>query len=389
MTALGLRWGARAAAALAAVFGASALSLHAGNDAAAAETAGDGLSPGEGLSPPASRSPEVAGTLYDAAGGARAGFFGASGELYDAEGLRPPRYVRRAAGGVAARVRGAVSAEGDLVFAVGDRTPLFRREGGVWYTHELPDHGRAALATGGSTTALAVGEVLYALRGGDWRRIGRGPGAARALWVGDDDRYYVATRDGDLYQGREGSFREIDHPLDEDDPISALLGVPGEALFAVAESGAVLRVGPRRAREITVPPGVAVEDAEATGYLADGTPALVAPADATASERAAVDDGAGGDGGADSGERARGAGTPRVIVALRGDRGRVAAELPALAEGDRWVAFAAARGATAIASRGGRVAADPEGAWIVGEVDPEPRRAPEPPANAPAPARRP
>lgn len=316
------------------------------------------------------RAPEVAAAVATEEKGEPL-FVGRSGQIYEpAGGENPrgseggPRFSRRAPGGVAAEVQGAAKTSGGL-FAVGARTPLYRREDGVWYTHELPDRGRAALSRGGREIALGVGALIYEVSGDEWERAARAPGEIEAVWAGRGDRYYAATEGGELHVGSGRSFREIESPLDEDDAIRALLGRPGETLYAFSEGGELLRVGSRSASEIAGPSDADLEAAEAFGYLADGTPALVAR-------------------GADDGGHA-----PRLLLALRGDAAGVEAELPAIDADDRAVAIAEYRGETAVATREGALFIRGEGGWRKGEIRSEIEEGPKPPQRAPAPARAP
>ncbi len=316
-------------------------------------------------------SPEVAGVVWQDGrqGDADAPLlFGSSGQLYELgeESATPGEelsFRRLGLGGVATRVGGVVRAAPDVYFAIGEQTPLYRREDGVWHAHELPHRGPTTLAVGGEAPALGIGRHIYLLEDGEWSRAGRAPGQIEALWVGADERLYLVTDENELHRGRDDEFTRIGHALagdltgddDDDDPVIGLVGRAGQELFAILRSGEILSVGGGRARSITMPEGFEDARIDALGYLADGRAAIVAVASAE-------------DGSPESPDTPD-AGDQPALIALAGESAQIEAVLPEVSAGDRAVAIASAKDATFIATRGGALALRGADDWRGGSVE--------------------
>jgi hypothetical protein len=111
---------------------------------------------------------------------------GPSGQLYAGDGTG--RWIRRAAGGIAADVTAAIRAGGDLIVA-GDATPLYRFDGTAWSAHKLGQNGRVVVGRG-PTPAVAIGKHVFvekpatATTRAGWTRVVEVPlGPVIALWA--------------------------------------------------------------------------------------------------------------------------------------------------------------------------------------------------------------
>jgi hypothetical protein len=129
---------------------------------------------------------------------------GPSGQVYDPDGAG--KWVRRHAGGVAADVAGAArTVHGELVVA-GRATPLYRRDGDVWYALRIGETGRTVLG-GGPAPSVAVGKQVFVhgkgqgkhKKTGTWTRIGTLPAAPSRLWASGPKSVWAAT-DSTLYR---------------------------------------------------------------------------------------------------------------------------------------------------------------------------------------------
>ena len=316
------------------------------------------LAPAAAFAEDDARAPvEIAGVVSQ--DGAAPAFFGPSGEIYEAiDG--EDTWRRRALGGVAARVRGVVRADSKRYFAAGSRTPLYRRERGIWYAHPLPNRGRAVLSTGGHAVALGVGRHIYVFEDGEWDRRGRAPDDIAAIWAGDGERIYIATASGKLFRRDGENTSEIPHGLDDDVRVVSLIGRPGHELYAVSTQHDVLQVGPRRARKARIPSALRGARIDAAGYLPDGTPAVAAAIPAAIDED-------------DESEDSREEAPSRVALAtLRAGEMVALGWLPDLEPGDRVVAISSRGGAPALATARGRVVIRDGDGWRKGRVSAEP-----------------
>lgn len=273
---------------------------------------------------------------------------GSSGQIYEPSG--PLAWKRRGAGGVAVDVLGALHA-GDTLYAAGERTPLFARQGEAWFASPLPNGGPVAVSTG--APAVAVGRHLYTPEGGQWRRLISARSPIVALWAGPRTSY-VATERGDLARADGRRWRTLRSPLPAEDPIAWFCGAAGAELYAGSRAGVVLRVEARRATALPVPDDLAGLSIHSTGAV--GEEVYLAGTVGDGPERRGVL------------VRATGKGLERVD------------DLWALAEGDRYAAIFGAAGAVAVASASGTVRArGADGTWQDGAID---GALPPPPAAA-------
>jgi hypothetical protein len=193
---------------------------------------------------------------------------GAAGQLYE-PGEAPGTWRRRAGGGVAVAVTGAVEIPGHGLFVGGGRTPLFRFAQDTWHAHPLPNRGSCRVAAGG-LPAIAIGPHLYTWRNQGWARLRSAPSVITALWAGTESRIHVATTQGQILLSRPGGWSNIPHPLAPDDPIEILTGHPGKQPYALARSGALLRLGSAAATLVARAPALAALQPQAAAAAPDG-----------------------------------------------------------------------------------------------------------------------
>lgn len=325
---------------------------------------------------PAGEAPGVVAAIPGSAP-ARAVLVGPSGELYlpsDAPDTPEDTGVtwrRHAAGGVAVDVQAAMSPKPGEYIVAGAHTPLYRSIDDIWRVLPLSQRGPVLLSATGGAIALAVGPHLHVFKAGTFQRVARARARPVALWASSSDRLYVARQGGGLDKWHNRRWSAIRLPLAEGDEILALAGHPGRALYALAQSGAVLDVGASKADELRRPPELEALTAHAMTVAADGTlwlAGMAAPADPAAP-------------------------TGTLVLASRAAKAESIALVsssapPELAAGDRvTVLIAGTDGALLVATRAGRVLLrDPSGRWRKGRIETAPPPAKSTPATA-APAR--
>jgi hypothetical protein len=213
--------------------------------------------------------PLAAGAVVAAVGGeddvTRSVLVGPGGQVY--EPGAPGAWQRQTAGGIGPEVVGAVRV-GQTLFAHGAETPVFRRQDAVWHAHPLPNRGRCAMGTGG-VPALAIARYVYtwpessaggagnAARGrSGWTRLTTLAGVATAVWAQTPARVIAATAQGMLWRVQGSAATAIPHPLAAGDRVVVLTGMP-RSLYGLSQSGAVLRIGERRATLVDRAPALA------------------------------------------------------------------------------------------------------------------------------------
>lgn len=233
---------------------------------------------------PAAVTPSMApGAIVAVIGGeddvTRSVLVGPAGQVYEPEA--PGTWQRQAAGGIGPEVVGAVRA-GQTLFAYGTDTPVFRRQDSVWHAHPLPNRGRCTMSAG-NAPALAIARYVYtwpgaapkaapratpratpkatvdagaAPRGPGWTRLATLAGVATAVWAETPSRAIAATSQGVLWRIQGDAATAIPDPLPAGDRVVVLTGVP-RAVYGLSQSGAVLRIGERRATLVDRAPALA------------------------------------------------------------------------------------------------------------------------------------
>lgn len=238
------------------------------------------------VSAPAPVTPPMApGAIVAVVGGeddvTRSVLVGPAGQVYEPEA--PGTWKRRAAGGIGPEVVGAVRA-GQTLFVHGTDTPVFRRQDNVWHAHPLPNRGRCTMSAG-NAPALAIARYVYtwpgstprarpraapkatpeatpgaeagaAPLGPGWTRLATLAGVATAIWAETPSRAIAATAQGMLWRIQGDAATAIPDPLPAADRVVALAGVP-RAVYGLSQSGAVLRIGERRATLVDRAPALA------------------------------------------------------------------------------------------------------------------------------------
>lgn len=196
---------------------------------------------------------------------------GPSGQIYDPVEATPGTWRRRTNGGVSAAVTGAVLTDEGALFVSGARAPLFRFDAGAWHVHPLPNRGPSTLPTDGAPAA-AIGAHVYTWRNQGWARLRSTRDPVTAIWAATDGRVYVATRAGTIQSTGPGGWRSIHHPLPADDPVVLLSGRAGkqQRVYAVARSGALLRLDAHSATPIPQAPELSGFAPQAAATAPDG-----------------------------------------------------------------------------------------------------------------------
>lgn len=321
--------------------------------------------------PAATGPPEVAAAAASPDG---AVLVGPSGQVYHPG--EPGTWTRKALGGVAADIRGALVTPDGRIFAAGPRTPLYRFAGGAWHAHPLTNRGSVVVARGRSAPALAVGRHVYLWIHGSWKRMAHAPGEITALWAASPGRVYAATRNGELARLQSGRWSPIRHPLAPGDEVSLLVSAPHGPVYAIAMSGAVLAVSPTRAQLVpradelaSFEPHAAAVDASGTLWIAGLVPAPPTSPDAPAPPASSTAP----------------APLPRAILAhVRDGRLRTVEPLPWVSPADRVTAIVSqGPGELLIATRRGVLRyRDTRGGWKSGTIGTA--QAPRSPAGASA-----
>jgi len=270
---------------------------------------------------------------------------GRSGQLYYP--VATSGWQRRGAGGVTVDLSAAVrsrggSASGDDVLAVGLATPPFRFQNGAWRAEPLPARGPAALTATGAMPVLAVGRHIHILDAGEWVRRVSAPRQVTAAWAAGPRALVVATSDGALARWDGRRLTSLRTPLPAGDPIVHLVGASPAALFGRGRSGSWIRIDRASCALLSRAPELPDFEEQAAGLGPDGALWL--------------------------GGTVTGSGGARRAVLSRSERNRLvlAAELPALAPGDRVAVILghAPTGELLVATRGGAVRVrNKQGTW--------------------------
>lgn len=210
---------------------------------------------------------------------------GASGQLYAP--IAPGHWQRTIAGGVAAHITSAVRLRPDRVMIAGARSPLYRMVNGVWHGVRLPRRGQLLLATHGGIPILAIGRQLYRWNSDAWTKVAWTRGTPSAIWASSTERIYVALGKGAIDKWHKGRWSRIGNSLAADDTVVHFEGVPGKALYALANTGAILDVGARRASLVTRAADLNDTVPHAVDVMSDGTLWLVGARRPSASTQAA------------------------------------------------------------------------------------------------------
>lgn len=170
---------------------------------------------------------------------------GPSGQLYrpDGSGL----WHRQVAGGVAADVRAALSPSPDQVFVAGERSPLYRLTQGRWDALHSTRRGRITAASDGGVPVLVVGRHLHIWRDGAWAAIAQARARVRAVWASSPTRVYVSLANGAMDKWSKGRWIRTPTPSGSLLGDGRFVGRSGKKLFMLADTGAILEVGARRA----------------------------------------------------------------------------------------------------------------------------------------------
>ncbi len=162
----------------------------------------------------------------------------------------PPRWVRRAAGGVSSSVASAARLD-DEIYAAGTQTPLFRRalsssrpspgaadeQARQWKVTRLGQRGRVVLGTG-PFFSLSIGRQIFIRVRGRFVRIGTAPAAVVALWASSETAVAFATEQG-VFRRRGAAFILTTK-------VPGVLGFSGAAPHALTVDTAInLRTGAR------------------------------------------------------------------------------------------------------------------------------------------------
>ncbi|ACY17440.1 hypothetical protein [Haliangium ochraceum] len=198
---------------------------------------------------------------------------GPSGELYEPDPeAAGGSWRRHFGGGVAVEVEGAVDT-GATLFAHGGGAPVFALSDAhkAWHAHPLPNRGR--LVSGGDgAPAMAIGRHVYTWRGNRWTRLASLGGRISAVWASSPTDVYAASARGQLTRIRNQSQTPVALPLPAGDPITALTGRPGGALYGISRAGRAVRIRGPRATLVSRPASLAswtlqVAAADAEGAL--------------------------------------------------------------------------------------------------------------------------
>lgn len=195
---------------------------------------------------------------------------GPSGQVWEPDGAGT--WTRKAEGGVAADVRGAVIA-GKLLVVSGKSAPLYRREAIGWIAMRLGERGRSIIGSG-PRPAIAIGRTIFVWAGASWKRVGRTAANVNALWAASETKIVIAT-EGGLVRFAAGGFAPVPAA-----PVVAGLGTGGPTSWAITSDGGAYEVASRRIHRPTVggaPMTVALVAATADSIWAFGsTPAGLA-----------------------------------------------------------------------------------------------------------------
>lgn len=157
---------------------------------------------------------------------------GRSGQLYQSSG--DLQWQRTDRGGVSVTVSRVFRSGAGKLYAVGDRAPLFARQGeALWAGYSLVRKGSAAASRDGAKI-IALRRQLFELGATGWRSIAKAPATVRHLWAPTSRHFFIADADGNIWSSRGGGWQRIAITLRPGERIAELRGLPKR--FAVART---------------------------------------------------------------------------------------------------------------------------------------------------------
>ena len=182
---------------------------------------------------------------------AEAVLVGPSGQLYQPSGTGT--WQRTTAGGVAADVSAVLNPAAGQLFVVSSRSPLYRLTDGSWNAVRLARRGRTRAAHGGGAAVLVVGRDVHLWREGAWASVAHARGDVSAVFASSESRVYAALRRGAIDRWSGGSWTRIALPGGSFLGDGRFAGRPGEKLFLLSDTGAILDILSSRATLVTQP----------------------------------------------------------------------------------------------------------------------------------------
>ena len=283
---------------------------------------------------------------------------GRSGQAYMPQGSGS--WKRDGVGGVSVDV-GAATMIDKKLYVAGERTPLFKKTGGVWSAHHLPNRGEMTVGVGGSAPVIGIRSHIYTITQKRWKRIAAtGKGSITAIWASTNQRVYVGTSEGEIKRFIGKASNKVTHTLAKDDTLVGLYGAPGKELYGVSKLGVVLAISAKTSTVVSIPDALAGLVVQVAGAAEDGTVWIAGTA------------------GTDPAKP--------VLAQLSKSTLTLAEELPALDPDDHFtVVYAGTGGGLLVATAAGvvRIRAE-DGTWSMGTVDGSPPESPEFAHTAPA-----
>ncbi len=197
----------------------------------------------------------VIGAFFD--GAALPTLIGASGQFFVPDADTNAAWKRTLAGGVSTDVQTVMRSPKGVLYAIGNRAPLFKQSAGIWSASPLKNRGASTFAKG-PHSIITTGRHVYQLTAKGWSRIASARGTIRSIWAANPRRFWIATEDNLLYSGGRNSWRPIRVNLPEGDTIATLLGIAStNTVFAFTKKNRILLVTPKAARILPIPSSMA------------------------------------------------------------------------------------------------------------------------------------
>ncbi len=175
---------------------------------------------------------------------------GESGQLYEPSANM--QWRRKVAGGVSVRVERIYRSVQGVLYAVGQKAPLFQMQDGAWSMYSLVRRG-SACGSSGDLPIFAVERSIYELGQKGFHKIASAKASVKALWASSAAKLFVITGDQELWTGGKTSWKQVPLSLGEKERVVQLAGLPGKDALLFTSNNRLFQVSTTKATEIPMP----------------------------------------------------------------------------------------------------------------------------------------